>query len=251
MKIPAIIALVAASGCERNLLHGLPDAPLPDSPPACPAPATPLAAGKHLIYLNTEGVTLAYSASPDSRTNTTDLVVPTGATVPPFLSMMAGRQEFIAAIVQTVTASLTAYSIDVVTVRPSGDYYMFVLGGDSATITGGGSNQTSVSDFHCAVLGPDTVDLIFDLGSDSTHPPEFYASEVLADLGLMAGMAPTNADDDCECRIDNCTWKHLPCTYGTNVPTTMQLSGSGAPLNCGRAPTQDETALLEAQLGCR
>lgn len=253
MRLLLLIAMLGA-GCEHDLLAGLHDAAI-DSPDAytgigCPPLAAPLAAGTYKLYLAAEGVTLTAGAS-DARANLSD--IPTAGThvVPPFLDGVAGREDFIAQIATSAQSVLAPYSIDIVTERPSsGDYYMFVLGGDPMTVTGNPCTDcNSVSDFNCTLLGRDEVDLMFDRGMDVPFTPNFYATFLLDDLSVVLGLALSTEPHDCTCRF--CDLRGPLCSFGSQVPTSSDVGTSGLHFNCGITPDVDETAELKLALGCR
>lgn len=98
------------------------------------------------------------------------------------------------------------------------------------------------------MLSRDSIDLIFDSGTADGFTPESYSTQILDDLGLLLGLPITTAPSDCMCRF--CPITGL-CTYGTAVPTSQTDFGLGFPVDCGLAPTANETTLLETTLGCR
>lgn len=248
-----VFALLLA-GCEHDLVPATPDAPI-DAVIAisgCPAPAQPLRAGAHKIYLNTEGVTLKTGCGDNAETGCTELVATTSV-VPQFLASEPGRNTYIAQIVAAIETALAPYSVDIVTVRPAAlPYQMVVLGGDPGTLTGGCGNCTAVSDRSCAPLGS-VVDLVFDHGTTMT--PVAYANTILDDIALLNGLVPTTTPGDCACRIDQGCYpvsSDVVCTFGSNEPTSMMASNDTppTPLNCGHA-TQDEPKILASVWGCR
>jgi hypothetical protein len=252
-----LVYLVMLVGCERDLVQELADAALIDAPTDAAThcsltPAEPIAAGAHKIYLNTEGATLRTGCGDDATTNCTTLIQTDMTQVPAFLPGVAGRDTVIAQIVAGVEGVLAPYSVDIVTTRPAtGPYQMIVLGGDPMAVTGGCTDCTATSVFSCQPLGS-VVDLVFDLGV--TKSVDQYAVQILEDIGILNGLVATNSDHDCVCRFDDmCSnfGANDLCTFGTNVPTTMQTLGTPpTPFNCGRA-TQDEPAILKTVLGCR
>jgi hypothetical protein len=236
-----IIAMLLVAGCEKNL--ALPDAPALDANPYCAQPTPPLVAGQYILYLNTEGVTLT-KGSPSSSANMSDLIAAADVTVPPFLPGDPNRLVFIDQIVRGVQGVLAPYSLDIVTTRPaSGDYYMFVLGGDGMTISGC-QGCVSTTDFNCMIEPRNGVDLMFDLGTG--YGATFYMNVLLGDIGPYADFAATSDLADCGCRIDTgCSADKPLCTFGTMATVTKQTYGS-----CDRT-VQDEPLLLEAAFGCR
>lgn len=128
MRLALTLFALAACGDDGTAL--VPDAapPAPDAPVAsahCPdPPANPTAPGRHIVYVNMDGVTLTKTAGcSDSKTNCTNLIVDDTATVPQFLPNTLGREDFIAEMLRLTRARLAPYSIELVTERPtSGDY---------------------------------------------------------------------------------------------------------------------------------
>jgi hypothetical protein len=254
MRLLLLIAMLGA-GCEHDLLAGLRDAAI-DPPDAytgtgCPPAAEPLAAGTYKLYLNTEGVTLTAGAS-DARANISDIPTAGPHVVPPFLDGVAGREDFIAQIATSAQSVLAPYSIDIVTERPSsGDYYMFVLGGDPMTVTGKpcvGCN--AISDFNCMLQTRDDVDLMFDNGMADPYTSTYYATTLLDDLSAILGFPVTTPPHDCASRFADLTGPL--CTFGSFVATSNGVNTmTGFHSNCGITPDVDETAELKQALGCR
>lgn len=247
------VVLIALAGCEHDLLSNVHDAAT-DAPAdalgvGCPVPVNPQAPAAYKLYLATEGVTLTAGTPSDARLDVSDQVSDGTHVVPPLFDGMVGRMDLIDQIVTDVQSRLTQYSIDVVTTRPSsGDYYLFVLGGDPMTVLGRPcDNCTAVTDITCAVQSRDSVDLIFDNGATEAFTPAIYATLVLDDLGLLNGLPVTTAAGDCQCR--ECSDFTL-CTYGSDVPTSDLVIGNGFQVNCG-LQASNEPAELKAVLGCR
>ena len=260
IRLITMLATLALTACEEDLLADLPDA-APDATTGCPTPLEPLAVGTYKVYLNTEGVTVTKGNGCDnSRIDCSLIVVADNTMVPPFLPGNAGRRPFIDAIVAKAQAALAPYSIDIVTVRPTtGDYEMMVLGGDGATIAGctGCGGVSPYAGCGRGLSNRNHISFIFDFGMelmpDGSGDIEYYASNILSELGAVVDLVPTTVGDDCMCRFDAGCGNRAPgtmCTFGTNVPTTTGLEPSGAPYNCNISP-QDEPAQLKKAFGCR
>lgn len=244
------LLLLALAACGDDGATVMPDAalPMPDAPvnlAHCPdPPADPTRPGRHVVYLNMEGVTLTKLGDcSDSKTNCTNLIKDDTATIPRFLDNTLGRDEFIAEFLRLARVRLAPYSIDLVTERPaSGDYYMIVIGGDSATLTGV-ANAGSVTPAVCTPDNPNLVDLVFDRHFQGGAPS--YASTLLSDLGAMYGVLLTSTPGDCMCRQDGCAFAGV-CTYSPMIDLAVNA------VDCGRGErTQDEQAQLKRVLGCR
>lgn len=212
----------------------------PDAPLMCGANG-PHAGTSVTYYINTEGVTLTAGTCSDSRTNCTSLVM-ADKVVPPFYDGIATRQQTIDTILADVTTALAPYAIDVVTTRPaSGDYYMTVLGGSSATIIGT-AGVLSLAPAVCNATNRDAISIVFDSG---LLTPDQYATSLLSDLGALVGLPTANKNGDCMCRTGStCSNFNGICTYGQNVPVDSSANG------CGMA-TSYEQSLLAERLGCR
>ena len=249
MRFPSLLCLLL-SACGDDGATVAPDAPapMPDAPVNtvhCPdPPANPTAPGRHIVYLNMEGVTLTKIGNcSDSKTNCTNLIKDDMTTVPQFLPATAGRDDFIAEFLRLARVRLAPYSIELVTERPtSGDYYMVVVGGDSTTMIGA-ANVASIAPAVCTPDNPNLVDLIFDrhfLGG-----PQGYATALLSDLGAMYGVLLTAMPGDCMCRQNGCDFNGV-CTFSPMIDLAPD-----AP-DCGSGDrTQDEQAQLKRVLGCR
>ena len=245
MRLPFLVLALAA--CGDDPVQVLPDAPAP--PPDADAlhcadpPANPSAPGRYKIYLAMEGITLTKTPTcSDSKTNCTNLITADTVTVPQFLPNTLGRQEFINEILRLARVRLAPYSIDIVTERPaSGDYHLFVLGGDSNAIVG--ASAYSVSPSNCLGDNHNMVDLMFDHHFSGGAPG--YASTILSDLGAISGLGLTAVNADCMCRGSSVCNYNTVCTFGTAAMTDPMGP------DCGHGPVQDEPALLKQVLGCR
>jgi hypothetical protein len=246
MRSAILLLCPLVAACGDNPAAVVPDAAPPLS---CPTPSQPLAPGTFKLYLNTEGVSLTMGpcSGGNSQIDCSD-VIAASVVVPPFLEGFDSRVGRIDAIVAKAQAVLAPFSIDIVTTRPvSGDYYMFVLGGESNVITGGAcANCASITPYSCSKLNPNAVDMMFDSGLQTV---EFYARTILSDLGAIVGMTLTDDPLDCMCRTGpecGSAPPNMVCTYSEDVAATAV---AGAEL-CGRT-TQDEPAILQEAFGCR
>lgn len=216
-----------------------PDAMI-DAPTMCAPKMAPLAPGMHTVYLNFDGVTLT-KGNDDSAANVSSVLMNDPSVIPmwgPTLSAST-RQGRIDAIVDYVQRALAPYSVDVVSTRPaSGLYTMHVLGGQSQDF-GYPMGVAGIAPQKCSPIY-NGVTLIFDVG---TFTATDFATSVLSDVGLMAGMGVSSRHNDCLNRTSPID-QGLVCSFDS-MSTTM------APNDCGRTPTQDEPKLLMDAFGCR
>ena len=113
---------------------------------------------------------------------------------------------------------------------------MVVLGSDPTTAgyDAATKNQTPVT---CTSTNRNLVAVMFENGQTRAG----YASLLLHDLGFMVGLGSTTLPDDCQGQVGGVS--DSLCTFSSAAPTGT--------VDCGRGPTQDEPALLEAALGLR
>lgn len=231
-----VVIAVAACGDGGS---AKPDA-MGDAPTMCAPKMAPLAAGMHKVYLNFDGVTLT-KGNDDSAANISSVLMNDPSVIPmwqPALSAST-RQGRIDAIVDYVQRALAPYSVDVVTTRPtSGLYTMHVIGGRSQDL-GYQPGVAGISAQKCSPLY-NGVTLIFDIDAFTATD---YATSVLSDVGLMAGMGVSSRHNDCLNRTSSVD-PGLVCSFDS-MSTTI------APNDCGRTPTQDEPKLLMDAFGCR
>lgn len=241
-----LVLLLTVAACGDDGATALPDAgPMPDAAAlyCSDPPPDPLRQGAHVVYVNTEGITLTKMGDcSDSKTNCTSLIKDDTAVVPQFLPNTLGREDFIANILRLARVRLAPYSIELVTERPAaGNYYMIVIGGDAGVLVGS-PGILSVSPGVCTPSNPNLVDLVFD--HHFIGGAEVYASSILSDLGAMYGLGLTDTPGDCMCRVAGCGFPGV-CTFSSMVPVVP----GGA--ECNRAPIQDEKSWLKGVLGCR
>ncbi|HEX5058305.1 MAG TPA: hypothetical protein VFV99_03045 [Kofleriaceae bacterium] len=245
MRKSLVFVVLLAAGCEQDLLADVHDAG-PDGPPDaahCTAPLTDAhAPAMHTLYINFDGVTLTHCNKANAPGNCSD-IVQGDTTFPPFMDGLPARDGYITWIVDAVKQSLAPYSIDIVTTRPAPgtSYYMTVFGGTPALV-GADDTVGGISPFTCSAANRNLVSMIFDFGENRTTYD--YASSVLSDLAMMAGLpGTTGPNNDCACR--SCAYdQYQLCTYGVDSPTIPDEH------SCGLT-TADEPALLRASLGCR
>lgn len=234
-----VVAVVLLVGCGDDG-GAVPVDAMVDAAGACPSKSPPLAPGMHRVYLNFEGVTLTDACASSSQGNCSNLVKTSPADIPPYMMGDPQRDQRIGFIVQTVQTAFAAYSLDIVTQRPtSGDYHMVVLGGDRVAL--GYPNTYGVAPLACNGLTPNLVSLQFDVGQ--TGFPQ--ASDIISDIAAFHGFGATDAANHCSNRFVSRDPQRV-CVFGafgTAVPTA-------ATFNCGRT-SQDESMLLQQALGCR
>ena len=237
MRSLVMVAVVVA--CGDNVAGPLPQ---PDAAPP-----------SLRVYLSFDGVTLVPPVSgsaPSSRSNTTSVVtMPT--TVPAYLSGVAGRDGTIAMIVRETTARMAPLDVEVVTVRPLGDYFEIVYTG-APSVVGLASGTSSVAYFGCTATPPDLaphhdgVALMFQ--SDATgdaYLPVFRGNLAVAVLGLENNIPPTSEATDCMCFASNqCNALAQACTIGG--PGTIVDVANACP---GAPATVDELSLFVAEFG--
>lgn len=249
--LPLLVAILGCAqtlGCEHDLLKNLPDAPAPadapspDAPGACVAPAGALPPGTHEVFLSTEGVMLVKLTPDDATMNGSGMITATTVTVPPFLDGVPGRETYIAQIVTHAMHILAPYSVDSVTARPtSGDYQMISLGGTSMAVTGTCNNCVTQVPFSCGVIAR-AIGMVYDVGY--ARPAASYAFSIANTIGLFNGLAPVTETGDCMCNSPSCAPPaSAECTFTSHGTVTNAPS-------CNR-PTQDEPAMLRDVFGCR
>jgi hypothetical protein len=166
------------------------------------------ASGAHVLFLQTEGQTLAAGAD-DPSTSTSQLVSATTA-LPAYLAADPARATKVQAIADGVRAALAPFDVAVTTSRPgSGGYDLVVLGG-SSTQAGLPAGLLGVAPVDCDGARPHHVGLVFDAatGHDAVR-------QVVGALGLGHAVPASTAAADCMCVADaRCTPLAAACTIG-------------------------------------
>ncbi len=239
MKSCALLfALVACGGGDDG--KTIDAGPRPDAPPSCPPQSGALATGDHTLFIAFEGVTLSLGACDDAKTNCSSLVAQSSTVVPPFLMAESNRTTRVATIKGMVQDALAAFSVDVVTTRPTaGDYWMVVAGGASDDITGSTDALVAMKAV-CDATNRSSIALVFDRAIETTD--RAYANTIAGAFGALAGLVPSTNGNDCMCLSTSCAHTQQ-CSWGTGVPT---VPGN----TCARMTQNDQQLLMEA-VGCR
>jgi hypothetical protein len=236
-----LAALVVLSACSDGGGGSTGDAgPRADAPPSCPAPATPLAAGSHTLFVSFEGVTLTLGDCDDAKTNCSSLVAQASTMVPPFLAGQGTRAGRITTIVGMAKEALAPFSVDVVTTRPaSGSYWMVSVGGATTLVSGTPDSLMAVKPV-CDATNTSSIALIFE--QDTEFGDRAYADSIAGAFGRLAGLLPISKNGDCMCTAATCTHGQV-CTWSTGA---VPAAGNA----CSRT-SQNEHLLLIDAVGCR
>lgn len=235
MKVLAIAALLAATGCEASLAgdgtNNSTDAngsgSGSDIDAAVQIDAAPACANNRRIYLNFGGVTLdADATASDALTNKARWLTNTSAMVPAWRAGSGTRATEIQEVVNGVEQRLAATPIEVVTERPvAGPYVMVVLGGAN-TNNGGtvGTIYSYATSYHdCGDVTKSDVGWVSNMPGESTS---YVADLVIGAVGWGLGLDGTTDPDGCMCGwASNCTSAVGACTLSASIASEIS-SGS-------------------------
>lgn len=251
MRVAILACLIGCGGCGGNAGNQTIDAPVDlDAPADVDAPlvvdARPPAS--HLVFLSFEGQVLSPAATDDALTNKWSLVPDVNPRQ--LLAWTPGLVDHAAHIKQVadeVSAILSPYDIDVVTVRPAiGPYHMIVYTHSQSQDLGFAPNLNVLSKPDCGT-NASQVTVVFQ-GSETANFPHLAATAAVSSLGAFFGVESSAVPADCMCR-DNAN----PLVRCTTLATcTVGGAGTDRAANslCGTSGgTFDENVELLAKIG--
>ena len=191
-----------------------------------------------VLFLNFNGVTLAWAATSDALANQTS--VGSGGTIPPFTGDRQG-------VLSQVKAFFAAYDIQIVTSRPaSGDYEMVVVGGDHSDI-GHASPTWGVGPLDCGDVYGKGVGFVFSEEHQLPTPSKLVyelATTVAHEAGHLLGLL--HPKDSCDV-MSNEAYQLCPQSYAFLDQTSpLRPEDVG---KCGGKTTQNSHKELLAVLG--
>jgi hypothetical protein len=241
---------LSAGGCESPALETPSDASTGDAASDASVDdggdaARQVAARSHVLFLNTEGVTVTH-ASNDDATKNQSVAAKATATLQPFLAGVAARQATIDAIVGELRAILAPYDVTIATSRPAGGPYDMIVLTDSASDALGYAGVPGVYPLGCNGIDS-VVGFLNGPWTAGSVPQHRIVRDSIAIFGIAAGVPASTSATDCMCALD--------AACGVALSASCTIGGAGTPVttlaaNCGVTDaTMNEAARFLAAFG--